>query len=186
MRLAGQHAIVTGGGTGIGAAIAAALAAEGARRQPDRARRPRAALGRAGGFVAADVTDRGPGRRRLRRRARARTGRSRSWSTMPARPIGAPFAKVDRRAAGAACSRSISTASSIAARRRWPTCWPPRRGRIVTIASHRRPAAAIAYAAAYIAAKHGAVGLMRALAAEYAGDEPHASTRSAPASPTPT
>ena len=42
-------------------------------------------------------------------------------------------------------------------------------GRIVTIAS-MAGLHGFAYAAPYIAAKHGAVGLTRALAAEYAGD----------------
>ena len=41
-------------------------------------------------------------------------------------------------------------------------------GRIVTIAS-TAGLRGYAYTAAYVAAKHGAVGLMRALAAEYAG-----------------
>ena len=49
MRLAGRHAIVTGGGTGIGAAIAAALEAEGAAVSR---------IGRRRGNFAADVTDR--------------------------------------------------------------------------------------------------------------------------------
>src|SRR5690349_5978297 len=54
MRLNGQHAIVTGGGTGIGAAIAAALEAEGA--SVTRIGRRPATLGSNG--IVADVTDR--------------------------------------------------------------------------------------------------------------------------------
>src|SRR5687768_5370862 len=61
MRLSGQHAIVTGGGTGIGAAIARALAAEGARltligRRKEKLEASAATIGAA--IVAADVTDR--------------------------------------------------------------------------------------------------------------------------------
>ena len=60
MRLQGQHALVTGGGTGIGAATARALAAEGARiTLIGRRREPLeiAATG-TGFFATADVTDR--------------------------------------------------------------------------------------------------------------------------------
>ena len=54
MRLEGHHAIVTGGGTGIGAAIAVALEAQGAK--VSRLGRRLEKLGPDG--VAADVTDR--------------------------------------------------------------------------------------------------------------------------------
>ena len=78
MTLAGRHAIVTGGGTGIGAAIAAALEAEGATvsrigRRPEK-------LGE-GGFTA-DVSCWPPSCRR----GQCRHGTRRQDSaTMPCR-----------------------------------------------------------------------------------------------------
>ena len=65
-RLDDQVAIVTGGGTGIGAAVAQALAGEGARvavvgRRREPLEETVAALGDAGMVVAADVADAGAG-----------------------------------------------------------------------------------------------------------------------------
>ena len=83
MRLEGSKALVTGGASGIGAAIARRLAAEGAERRdrrPERRRRPR---GR-----RRDRRGRGRPRRHRpglgRSRGRGSAARSRSWSTTPA------------------------------------------------------------------------------------------------------
>jgi NAD(P)-dependent dehydrogenase (short-subunit alcohol dehydrogenase family) len=162
MRLAGRHAIVTGGGTGIGAAIAAALEAEGAAisrigRRLDR-------LG-ANGF-AADVTDRAQVDAAFVA-ARAAHGPISILVNNAGASAGMPFAKVtaelwrDMLAVNLdgmfhCCQAAL--ADLLAAES----------GRIVTIAS-MAGLHGFAYASPYIAAKHGAVGLVRALAAEYAG-----------------
>jgi NAD(P)-dependent dehydrogenase (short-subunit alcohol dehydrogenase family) len=162
MRLAGQHAIVTGGGTGIGAAIALALEAEGGRvsrigRRPDR-------LG-ADGF-AADVTDRAQVEDAFAA-ARAKHGPIAILINNAGAAAGVPFTRVtpelwrDMLAVNLdgvfhCCQAAIGDLLAAPG------------GRIVTIAS-LAGLYGFAYASPYIAAKHGAVGLTRALAAEYAG-----------------
>ncbi|HYD13241.1 MAG TPA: SDR family NAD(P)-dependent oxidoreductase [Allosphingosinicella sp.] len=161
MRLAGQHAIVTGGGTGIGAAIAAALEAEGAAvsrvgRRPEK-------LGPNG--VAADVTDRAQVDAAFAA-ARERHGPVAILVNNAGQAGGEPFARIsaelwrDRLAVnldGAFHCCQAALADLLAAER----------GRIVTIAS-TAGLRGYAYTAPYVAAKHGAVGLMRALAVEFA------------------
>ena len=162
MRLAGRHAIVTGGGTGIGAAIAAALEAEGASvsrigRRPDK-------LG-ANGF-AADVTDRAQVDAAFAA-ARDRNGPISILVNNAGASQGMPFARVSEalwrellavNLDGVFHCSQAALADLLAAEA----------GRIVTVAS-MAGLHGFAYAAPYIAAKHGAVGLTRALAAEYAG-----------------
>jgi NAD(P)-dependent dehydrogenase (short-subunit alcohol dehydrogenase family) len=161
MRLAGRHALVTGGGTGIGAAIAAALEAEGAK--VSRIGRRIEKLG-ANGF-AADVTDRAQVDEAFAA-ARAAHGPITILVNNAGAAHGAPFAKVsdalwrDMLAVNLdgmfhCCQAAIADLLAAEA------------GRIVTIAS-MAGLHGFAYASPYIAAKHGAVGLTRALAAEYA------------------
>jgi NAD(P)-dependent dehydrogenase (short-subunit alcohol dehydrogenase family) len=162
VRLAGRHAIVTGGGTGIGAAIAAALEAEGAR--VSRIGRRPETLGPNG--FSADVTDRAQVDAAFAG-ARERAGPISILVNNAGAARGVPFAKVTPElwrelmavnldGVFHCCQAALSDLLAAQA------------GRIVTIAS-MAGLAGFAYASPYIAAKHGAVGLTRALAAEYAG-----------------
>jgi NAD(P)-dependent dehydrogenase (short-subunit alcohol dehydrogenase family) len=162
MRLEGRHAIVTGGGTGIGAAIAAALEAEGAR--VSRLGRRLEKLGPDG--VAADVTDRAQVDAAFAA-ARGRHGRVSILVNNAGTAHGVPFARVTedlwRSLLAVNLDSLLHCCQAALADLR-----AAEKGRIVTIAS-MAGLHGFAYASPYIAAKHGAVGLMRALAAEYAG-----------------
>lgn len=164
MRLARQHALVTGGGTGIGAAIARALAAEGAKvtvvgRRPELVQRVADEIG--GTSIAADVTDRAAIERIV-----AETGPFGILVNNAGLAESAPFAKVTdaawRRVMAVNLDAVFHCSQAVL-----PGMIAANRGRIVTIASIAGLRGA-AYVAPYVAAKHGAVGLMRALSAELA------------------
>ena len=169
MRLAGHHAIVTGGGTGIGAAIARALAAEGAKLTLiGRRREPLEQVGSADfdAFVApADVTVRSEVERAFAL-ARQAQGPITILINNAGASQGAPFAKVTE-----ALWRDMLAVNLDGmfhcCQAALPDLLAAESGRIVTVAS-MAGLHGFAYASPYIAAKHGAVGLTRALAAEYA------------------
>lgn len=162
MRLSERHAIVTGGGTGIGAAIAAALEEEGATvsrigRRPDR-------LG-ANGF-AADVTDRGQIDAAFAA-ARDAHGPISILVNNAGASAGVPFAKVTEAQWRELLAVNLDAVFHCC-QAALDDLLAAQSGRIVTVAS-LAGLHGFAYASPYIAAKHGAVGLTRALAAEYAG-----------------
>ena len=169
MSIAGSHALVTGGGTGIGAAIARTLAAGGARVTiVGRRAGPLEALAAETGmaFAVADVTD--PAQVAA---AFDHARRVHGPVTILVNNAGAsgsaPFARtsvdawrstmaVNLDALFHCCQAALPDLKAAAA------------GRIVTIAS-TAGMKGYAYVAAYVAAKHGAIGLTRALAVELAG-----------------
>lgn len=170
MRLAGDHAVVTGAGTGIGASIARALAAEGAKLTlVGRRQAPLDAIAGAGSnsFVAtADVTDRAQVDASFAR-ARAAQGPFTILVNNAGAAESAPFGKVtgeDWRHMMAVNLEALFYCCQTAL----PDLLEARDGRIVTIAS-TAALRGYAYTAPYVAAKHGALGLTRALAAEFAG-----------------
>jgi NAD(P)-dependent dehydrogenase (short-subunit alcohol dehydrogenase family) len=168
--LEGRHALVTGAGRGIGEAIAARLAAEGARvtllsRTPEQIHAVAASLGDAAQALAADVTDGEETRRAFERAAVSfgpvdilinNAGQARSgllhkapeelWHTMLAVNLTGTYHGI---------------------RAALPGMLERRFGRIVNIAS-TSGLRGYPYVAAYCAAKHGVIGLTRALALEVA------------------
>jgi NAD(P)-dependent dehydrogenase (short-subunit alcohol dehydrogenase family) len=195
VRLAGHHALITGGGTGIGAAIARVLAQEGARLtlvgrrlekleqtahhlRSSRAKsrgagnaaeqRPSTTLGTndAVHFAPADVAMREEVEAALAS-ARAAHGPITILVNNAGAALGIPFAKVTEQQWRDMLAVNLDgvfhcTQAAL------PDLLAAPAGRVVTIAS-MAGLTGFAYASPYIAAKHGAVGLTRALAAEYAG-----------------
>lgn len=169
MRLRGHHAVITGGGTGIGACIARALGAEGAKLTLVGRRRekleeigvePYDAL-----VAPADVTDREQveGCFALAREAQ---GPITILVNNAGAAESAPFAKVSAEAWRRTMAVNLD-ALLHCCQAALPDLLAAEAGRIVTIAS-TAGLKGYAYVAPYAAAKHGAIGLTRALAAELA------------------
>jgi NAD(P)-dependent dehydrogenase (short-subunit alcohol dehydrogenase family) len=169
MRLLGHHAIVTGGGTGIGAAIARALGREGAKLTlVGRRREP---LEEVGGdpfdalVAPADVTDRVQIEAAFAL-ARDAQGPVTILVNNAGAAESAPFAKVSAEAWRRTMAVNLD-ALLHCCQAALPDLLEAEHGRIVTVAS-TAGLKGYAYSAPYVAAKHGAVGLTRALAAELA------------------
>jgi len=169
VRLQGHHAIVTGGGTGIGAAIARALGAEGAKLTLVGRRREPLEQVCAGDFDAlvapADVTVREEVDRAFAL-AREAQGPITILVNNAGAATGMPFAKVTPELWREMLAVNLDGMFHCC-QAALPDLLAAPAGRIVTIAS-MAGLHGFAYASPYIAAKHGAVGLTRALAAEYA------------------
>ncbi len=169
LTLAGKHALVTGGGTGIGAAIALALAERGAavtvcgRRLAELQTSAKRHVNIHA--QAADVTDE-DSLQQLYRDAEVARGSFDIVIANAGVAESAPAEKVSRalwahtiavNLTGAFLS--VQPALAAMRERKW--------GRIVFIAS-TAGLKAYAYVAPYVAAKHGVIGLARALAIETA------------------
>lgn len=167
--LEGRHAVITGGGSGIGAAVADALAAEGAKitlvgRSCDKLQQKAATLPGAH-IAAADVTD----------------SAAVAAAVGGAVKVHGPVAILVNNAGAAPARKFLETdlatwrqtldvnmtGAFLCAQAVLPGMIAAKWGRIVNVAS---VVGLIGYKgiSAYVAAKHGLVGLTRALALEYA------------------
>ena len=169
MRLEGLHAVVTGGGSGIGAAIAQALAREGAQLTLIGRRREALdaiAATLPGACVAqADVTDRAAVDAAFAS-ARAAHGPIAILVNNAGIAPSAPFAKVTAEAWRQTMAVNLD-ALFHCCQAALPDLIAAPSGRIVTVAS-TAGVKGYGYTAPYVASKHGAIGLMRALATEFA------------------
>lgn len=167
--LAGKHALVTGGGSGIGAAIARALAAEGASLSlVGRRAAPLEAMAKElpkATAIVADITS-GTECVTMAKAAQAAHGSIDIVIANAGMAASAPAAKIDaahwQQMIGVNLTGAFNTVqAALADVTRRPG------GRIVFVAS-TAGLKGYPYVAAYVAAKHGVVGLMRALSIELA------------------
>lgn len=170
--LAGQHALVTGGGSGIGLAIARRLAALGASltlvgRTLDRLEAAAVALreSTACDALQADVGD-GEAVRRAFEALDARGHALRILINNAGAAKSAKFADTDAVLWEEMLRINLSGAYHCI-RAALPRLVAAGGGRVVTVAS-TAGLIGYPYVSAYCAAKHGVIGLTRALAAEYA------------------
>jgi NAD(P)-dependent dehydrogenase (short-subunit alcohol dehydrogenase family) len=171
-RLEGRHAVVTGGGRGIGAAVARSLAGEGAfvavlGRDPARLAAQVESLGGAARAcaVAVDVTEEDSVRAAFGA-VRDRLGRIDILVNNAGQALSAPLARTDL----ALWQRMLAvnlTGTFLCTREALPEMIDRGQGRIVNVAS-TAGLVGYAYVAAYCAAKHGVIGLTRAAALEAA------------------
>jgi NAD(P)-dependent dehydrogenase (short-subunit alcohol dehydrogenase family) len=164
----GRHALITGGGTGIGAATAKALAAEGAKLcLLGRRREPLERIaGEVGGLaIACDVTDRDATEAAF---AEARSTNGPFDFVVLNAGIGdsAPYLRTKREAWDRIIATNL-TALFDGTQLALPDLLQGEDKRLVIVASVAGLRGA-AYAAPYVASKHGAVGLVRSLAVEFA------------------
>jgi len=165
----GRHAVVTGGGRGIGAAIARALTGAGARvTVTGRSEQPLAELvagGGAAGYVLADVTDADAIRSAIESAA-AERGPVDILVANAGAAESVPFAKT-----GPAVFQRMLDVNVMGVVHSIQAVLGPmteaRSGRIVTIAS-TAGLKGYRYTSAYCAAKHAVIGLTRSLALETA------------------
>jgi NAD(P)-dependent dehydrogenase (short-subunit alcohol dehydrogenase family) len=166
--LAGQHAVVTGGGSGIGAAIAEALLHAGARvtlmgRNPERLEAQREKC-RAWGDVACitvDVTQ-----EESVAKAFNEAGAVDILINNAGQAQAAPFTHTDMTLWQRMLDVNL-TGVFLGTRTVLPGMLERKNGRIVNVASTAGQIG-YAYVAAYCAAKHGVIGLTRSLALEVA------------------
>ena len=166
--LEGRHALITGGGTGIGAAAATHLHAAGARISvTGRRREPldKIAAMVSGTAVQCDVTD--PAQiARAFDEARAANGPIEMLVVNAGIAESAPFHKMTRDSWDRIIATNLTAAfecSQVAI----GDLLKSENGRLVFVASVAS-LRGVPYAAHYAASKHGLLGLMRSLAAEYA------------------
>ena len=167
-RREGRHALITGGGTGIGAAAAAHLHAAGAKVSllGRRLEPLQAAAQRLGGTaIQCDVTD--PGRIAAAfDEARSANGPIEMLIVNAGIAESAAFHKMTRESWDRIVGTNL-TAAFECSRAAIGDLLKSENGRLVFVASVAS-LRGVPYAAHYAASKHGLLGLMRSLAAEYA------------------
>jgi 3-hydroxybutyrate dehydrogenase len=166
--LEGKHAVVTGGGRGIGAAIAAALAEQGANltlmgRDPARLEAQAHTL--AARAVTVDVADPDSVAAAFVRAEQA-AGPVQILVNNAGEVTTAPFVRTDLAAWNQMLGVNL-TGTYLCCRQVIPGMLERGYGRVVNIAS-TAGLTGYAYVTAYCAAKHGVIGLTRALALETA------------------